>query len=354
MNAAFLKYWSTDGPVFARVPDPAALFLSHGLRQKLDRLALACEQRQALVALTGDPGAGKTTVLRWLFKALPTDAHEVLLTTLVRRENGPGWLTPRLAELMGVKVLGLSLDNVIRATAARMDELIEEKRSLVVAVDAAHLAQEPAALEEIAAFLNLQAFAGRCLTFVLAGTDALLDTLAATPELSGKLALHAHLAPLTRDETAAYIAHRLAAAGVTAAFEDQAVDFLHLKTRGVMAAIDVAADNCLTEAFQKSLRRIGPDIVKLAAASLAGGAPRAERTLVPFTRAATLAESDDDRSMSLTRLAAGTPPPGGTPAPAPLPHDPKPEPRPESPPRDSASIKLASLFKSDGAKPKPS
>ena len=353
MNA-YLKYWNTDAPVFARALPVAKLFLPHALTSKLERLKLACEQSQTLIALTGDSGTGKSTALRWLGQNLPTLTHEYLIATLVKREHGPGWLTPRLAELMGVKGAGLPLDQLLRATAARFDELIAEKRSLVVAIDAAHLLQSAAALEELAAFLNLQAFAGRCLTFVLCGGDPVLDTLAAAPELAGKLALHTHLSPLTRDETAAYIEHRLKVAGVSAAFEDQAIDVIHLRTRGVLAAVDVAADNCLTEAYQKNLRRIGADMAKLAAASLASFGKR------PAALTASLDE--DDRPMSLARLAAGDPPPRAQAVAAPpasrdkglMPHGDAASPEASEPrPKDTSSIKLASLFKADGAKSKP-
>ncbi len=348
----YLSYWGVSEPVFARRVPVESLYLPHHLTRKLERLKLAVEQRQPLVALVGDAGTGKSTALRWLYQALDTATHDVLLTSLVRRETGAGWLAPRLAEFLGVSAAGRAESDLIRATAARLDELIAEKRSLVVAVDAAHFASVPSALEEIAAFLNLTGLAGRCLSFVLAGLDPLLDTLAATPELESKLALHTALSPLTRDETKSYLEHRLTLAGVKAAFDDAAVDFLHLRTRGVMATVDVVAENALVEAFQKNVRRISPELAKAALPHGAAHAPEPSAGLRPFARTAVLAEDEGERPASMTRLASGAPPP--TPDRAASLAAPESEDRTEGKAaKESSSIKLASLFKSDTAKTKP-
>lgn len=354
MNATF-QYWNIDAPVFGRTLSVAQLFLPHALQTQLARLQSLCEQSQPLAVISGEPGTGKSTALRWLSHHLSVDSHDVLLTTVVKRESAPGWLAPRLAEFMGLSTDGMAADAVIRATAGRFDELIAEKRRLVVAVDAAHLLMNPAALEEIAAFLSLQAYAGPCVGFVLCGAPTLLATLAASPDLAGKLALHLPLSALTRDEASAYIAHRLHIAAVAAPFDDDAIDVLHQQTGGILAALNVAADNCLTEAQQKNLRRITADLAKLAVASLS----RVDK------RASLLAAlNEDDKAMSLKALAqAATGSSRAAPAaaqnfnaaPASIPNRSPPPPAPVTPPppKDSPSIPLQSLFKSDSAKPKP-
>ena len=70
-----------DG-VFLRPVGADELFVSDELGRILPRLLHFCRSEQALVALTGDPGTGKSTVLRWLHQHLPQDTHDILLIAI--------------------------------------------------------------------------------------------------------------------------------------------------------------------------------------------------------------------------------------------------------------------------------
>ena len=376
----YLSFWQIEAPVFTRAPPPEQLFIPHALGQKLERLCLACEQNVSLLAVTGASGIGKSMALRWLAQELSTDTHDVLLTTLVGRQLAAGWLTPRLAAYLGEgrAAAEMSNDQLIRATATRLGDLVDEKRRLVMIIDAAHLVEVPAAFDEIAAFLNLGALAGPCLTFVLAGTESLVEVLAAAPDLAGKLAVNTALAPLSRDEVAAYLTHRLKVAAAEATFDEGAVDLLHEASRGIFGALDVIAENCLVEAFQKNLRRVTPELVRLAAPGLTGSTASSGPTLtVPATNEpaqprdeifgrspVSLSQRPGRDPLLHEALQAAAPPK------QPAPKAPRsavkkgPDAKSSAPvsssadaakAAESASIKLSSLFKSGstGAKPKP-
>ncbi len=259
----YLAFWQLSAPVFLRPCAPQELFRPSSLRPLLDRLLLFCRQQQPLILILGEPGCGKSTLLRWVYDELSSDTHDVLLSALVRRESTATWLTARLAEFMGLS--GTDPAQLLPRTVERMDELIAEKRKLVVILDAAHQAEAPHGLAEIAALLNLQSLAGSCLSFILCGDSTLAAQVAATPELTAKVAMTLVLSRLSRDETEAYLDYRLRLAGLAPAFEREALDLLHHCARGRYGIINSLAENALVEASHSGQRRITEAHVQAAA-----------------------------------------------------------------------------------------
>jgi len=396
----YLTFWKAgDGneAVFFRPVETGALYVTPALAPLLDRLLLFSRQNQALVLITGEAGTGKSTLLKWLYDNVPPESHEMLLCSMVRRETEAGWLTPLVASLMGRGNDGeepADLPELIRWAAGRMDELIAEKRKLIVAIDAAHLAATPAALDEVVAFLNLQSLAGTCLSFVLCGDQALSTTIEATPELAAKVALHVALPLLSRRGCEEYLMHRMAAAGLAVPFEAEALDLLAEHSRGVMTQLNGLAENALIEAAREQVRRISARMVGLALQNVAPTgdrmrsrrtAPQAPSASAPPSQASAVApsvldaESDESTpsasTATVTADAAKAGIPTGIPTPeclaesavesgtqsgptvtAPTPLPPSPPMRNqehakgEEEPTESPSIKLSSLFKSERPK----
>lgn len=316
------------------------LFVTARLKPTLERCVALARSGTGLLTITGEPGTGKTTLLRWLFDTLPTETHEVLLTGMIQRERHAGWLLPRLAELLGVADDG-SPHRQIQHIAARLDDFATAKRHLVLIIDAAHLAESAAALEDVTALLNLHALGGNGLTVVVAGTEAILDNVLKTPELAAKTTMSLKLTAFNREETGAYIQHRLKVAGVNATFSPEALDAAHVRSRGVPATLNHLCENVLFEAFQRQATTISGELVLAAGAHLGRQGPPPP---------AMSSEAGDGQDLPQT-LAMSMPVAAGEPE---LPPLPGPAMRPREVPRknaaerqESASIKLSSLFKSD-------
>jgi general secretion pathway protein A len=265
----YLKFWKADTAVFLREVPSGSLFLTPVLRQSLDLLHLFCTTESPhLIVLTGGCGSGKSTLLRWLGAVLPTSTHELVTLSLVSDEYGAGWLAPRLASLLGASSKDQDPRLALEFVAQRLDELADQKRHMIVAVDSAHLIRSRAGFHEILAILNIQALSVRCVTFVIAGEPPMMDSLAEVPSLTGKIALHVSLAPLSLDETRDYLAHRLRLAGIPDPFEDEALRMISVRTKGIMLSMDIYAEHCLIEAAAQGVNRITAAVAERAARHL--------------------------------------------------------------------------------------
>ena len=350
----FFDYWKVERSVFLRPVEPSDLFLTEVLRADLDRLILLTRQPQILTLVTGSKGTGKSSILKWIHGNMPVSTHETLLTTMISSEKTSGWLTPRLGEFFGVPLPVAAADNQLRSVVAQFDELIDEKRNLVVMIDAAHLGETTAAWQEVTGLMSLQALAGACVSFVLCGEPFIRELFATTPELVTAMSFAIEILPLTAESTSSYITHRLRLADITAEFTPESTALIFATTRGIIAKINALAENCLMECCHLGTRVITPEIVHAVSRYIGGKQPSSNPILVgpgslttPLTaiykpnppKSSTqpgaqspLAASDD---QTQAQQAAVTPKDAASVDP---------------PAQDAAGIKLASLFKSEATR----
>lgn len=237
-------------PVFARPESLQEIFVADAWTSLVKRVEITCAQGQALMAISGEAGTGKSTMARWLYETLPLNQHEVLLVSLIGKEVQSGWLIPKIAKYLGVGPQEPG-DDLLAATLEKLELLIQEQQTLVVLIDAAEKIQTADAYSEIEALLNLQSLAGRCLTFILIGGRALDSQLQACDSLAAQLSLRAEIGVLSRKDCRAYIAARVQHAGeqVTVDITPDAYDAVFALTRGVIAKINSLMENCFVEAM---------------------------------------------------------------------------------------------------------
>jgi general secretion pathway protein A len=129
-----------------------------------------------------------------------------------------------------------------------------------------------AVLEQIRVLSNLETNKEKLLQIVLVGQLNLKDLLRADDlrQLDQRVSIRSELKPLTRDETSAYIAHRLTIAGGGAAvsFTPRAADLVHKYTAGIPRLINLVCDRALVGGYSARTNRITPEIVKAAATRL--------------------------------------------------------------------------------------
>ena len=247
---------------FNIIPDPSFLYLSRKHRTALTYLEYGLTDRIGFVVLTGEIGTGKTTLIKQLLKQISTDVEvAVVFNTNVSSEQ--------LLELILYK---FELEVPVRGKAGCLDTLnqflIEKyalgKRTLLIVDEAQNLSMK--ALEEIRMLSNLQSRKDPLIQILLVGQPGLRTRLQhpLLAQLSQRIAVSYHLAPLSMKETKAYIAHRLRVAGSDndKLFTQQAVEQLFHHSGGIPRIINLLCDAALVYGYVDHLLTINKSIIE--------------------------------------------------------------------------------------------
>src|SRR5512141_1544075 len=206
----YREHFGLQKKPFSKTPDPAFLYEARGHAEALARLTWALEEREVAV-LTGDVGAGKTTLSRALVDAF---ADRCRFSLVVNPALPPAQLLGAIAQGFGLPDRPRKADT-FAALAERFAELDADGRFGVVVVDEAQLLAGRAAYDELRLLTNLAADDRGLVGLLLLGQPELRQRL---PEKGGeafaqRVGVAYHLEPLDGDEIAFYLAHRLRVAG---------------------------------------------------------------------------------------------------------------------------------------------
>ncbi len=198
---------------FSSSPSPEFIYQSGEHREALAHFQYAITNREPFVLLTGEVGTGKTTAIQALRRLLPTGAPVALVahTTLEPRE-----LIEEIAMRFGLDPQpGESKPALMHRLEAFLDERGRAGTQALLVFDEAHL-MSVALLEEVRLLSNLESpRGGKLLQICLVGQPELERHLQ-SPELRQlrqRISVRYSLHPLNRQDTGAYIHHRLRAAG---------------------------------------------------------------------------------------------------------------------------------------------
>jgi type II secretory pathway predicted ATPase ExeA len=262
----YLEFFGLQAKPFSKSPDPAFLYPSRQHAEALARLSHAVEEREVMV-LTGEVGAGKTTLSRALVDAF---ADRCRFTLVVNPALPPAQLLGAIAGGFGVRGTRRKAD-AFSALAARLAELDQQDLFPVVIVDEAQLLSGRAAYDELRLLTNLTADDRALVGLVLLGQPELQERLRSRggEAFAQRVGVAYHLGALDREETAAYLAHRLRVAGrEEPLFTPDAVEVVHRRSGGLPRRVNQLAASALLEAFGRDAVEIDAAIVEAAAADL--------------------------------------------------------------------------------------
>ncbi|MGD9408680.1 MAG: AAA family ATPase [Thiohalocapsa sp.] len=260
------KYFGLKEPSFSITPDPQYLFLSGQHREALAHLLYGAGGGGGFVLLTGEVGTGKTTVCRAFLEQLPEglDVALVLNPAMTATE-----LLHAICDEFGVELptgepsVKTMLDHLNRFL---LDAHARGRRPVLIIDEAQNL--RPKVLEQIRLLTNLETSKQKLLQIFLIGQPE-LRTLLATPDLrqlNQRVTARYHLTPLGVKETAAYVEHRIAVAGVDRPlFTPRALKRVHQHTRGVPRLINLLCDRALLGAAVSRRMQVTPAVVDTAA-----------------------------------------------------------------------------------------
>lgn len=253
------------------VNDPLTrFFFPSRLHTDAERRLLRCvRQGKGLGVLVGEAGCGKTTLLRHLFEQFDEASFEAVLLVMVHDDVDPGWLLARLAGQLGVEEPASERRTLLGQIYERLIAVREEGRHTVVLVDEAQMLARRDIMTELRGLLNLEHEEKHLLSLLVAGLPELDQALALDKSLEQRIDIKVHLDALDADSAAAYLAHRLrAAGGDPGLLEPDAVALVVRMGQGVPRLMNTLADNALYEAYLEERPRVGAADVERAARDL--------------------------------------------------------------------------------------
>lgn len=268
---------------FSIAPDPRYLFMSERHREALAHLLYGLSGGGGFVLLTGEIGAGKTTVCRCFLEQVPDtcDIAYIFNPRLTVRE-----LLRTVCEEFHIELPPESVPS-LKDLVDRLNRFLlqahAQGRSCVLIIDEAqNLA--PEVLEQLRLLTNLETSERKLLQIILIGQPELRSMLA-RPELeqlAQRVIARYHLGALSAEESAQYVRHRLAVAGGAEAalpFDARALRLIHRLSRGVPRRINLLCDRALLGAYAQGRAKVDVRTVQGAAAEVFGGPPAAAPTL---------------------------------------------------------------------------
>lgn len=266
----------TEKP-FSLTPDPKYLYRSASHGSAFELLQYAIRRREGFVVISGDIGTGKTTLCRAVLDQLDRRTFTALVLNPFLSEED---LLRAILQDFGV----VSRDEIKRGRLAGVSkqELIETLNefllsllplgagALLIIDEAQNLPLQT--LEQIRILSNLETDKEKLLQIVLVGQPNLKDLLKspALRQLDQRISIRFDLKPLTQEETAAYVSHRLtiAGGGSIVQFAPRAMSTVYRFSGGIPRLINLLCDRALLGAYGERTNRVSAEIVRMAAASL--------------------------------------------------------------------------------------
>jgi general secretion pathway protein A len=253
-------FYNLSEKPFTLLPDPGFLYMSDKHRMAFSLLEYGLMNHAGFTVISGDIGAGKTTLIRHLLDNMDRE-HTVGLISNTHQTFG---------ELLHWILLAFNLDhadmNKVQMYQKFIEFIIDEyahnRRTVLIVDEAQNMSAET--LEELRMLSNVNADKDQALQVVLVGQNELRDTLQ-RPDLvqfAQRISVDYHLKPLSDEETANYIRHRLRVVGGRPnIFSDAACKAVHLYSNGVPRLINLLCDTALVYGFAEEKYQIDANLV---------------------------------------------------------------------------------------------
>lgn len=233
---------------FSLLPDANFLFFSKRHKRVVNLLEYGTITQSGFMVISGDVGAGKTTIIRHFLKNLEANVTVGVITNPSKT----------LGHLLGWIATAFELDHFggdeVKIYNAFIDFLLAQyangKRTVLIIDEAQNMTAQM--LEDLRMLSNVNNERDQLLQIILVGQPELLEILN-RPELRQfvqRISVHCHLTPLSEVETAAYIRHRLGVVGGHGdLFDDVACAAVFFFTYGVPRLINLLCDQALMYAY---------------------------------------------------------------------------------------------------------
>jgi len=263
-----LDFYQLREQPFGVSPDPSYLYPSRTHCEALDSLTEAILSDRGFLALIGEPGMGKTTLLHQVAEAMQDTVRAIFLT---QTQCSSREFFEYLMSELGVDPANLSLVGMHnRLNEILFAEMMAGRRFVLIVDEAQNL--EESVLETIRMLSNYETANTKLIQVILAGQPQLQAKLQREQlaQLAQRITVMTQLQPLSGAETAAYVQHRLLIAGHANGelFERGALALVAERSRGVPRDINKICFRALVEGYAAKCRTISAETVETAAGKL--------------------------------------------------------------------------------------
>ena len=280
----YLDYFGLSKLPFTISPDPEFLFPSVGHQEALAHLQYALTGHGGLIALTGEVGAGKTTLCRAFIDSLPNTVH---LAYIFNPQLSPIELLQTICDELHINY---EADDSLKQLYQKLNEATlnwySKGERVICLIDEAQV-MSPVVLEQVRLLTNLETSKEKLINLVLVGQPELRDLLAQHQlrQLNQRITARYHLNLLTKQECRDYLSHRVCQAGSPSQlFTQSASDQIWQAAHGIPRLINAVADRALLGTFATNSAQVSVKIARQAIAEVIGQESRFQKNLGQTTQ----------------------------------------------------------------------
>lgn len=266
----YLEFYNLREFPFNITPDPRFLYLAPHHKEAYDHLMYGINGRKGFIELTGEVGSGKTTLCRAVLSNLGKDVETALILNPCLSETQ---LLRAMLNDFGLEVRGRDRLAYIEKLNEFLLERSNEGTNVALVIDEAQ-DLSPQVMEQVRLLSNLETDQQKLIQIVLCGQPELKARLARPDlrQLRQRITVRYHIPPLTLEDTAMYIKHRLWVAGSdgSVVFDPSAVREIHKYSKGGPRLINAVSDNALLAGYVARLRVIDARCAEKAIQQLEG------------------------------------------------------------------------------------
>jgi type II secretory pathway predicted ATPase ExeA len=246
-------------------PDPRYLFLTRQIEETLASLLYGVRTRKGIITLIGEVGTGKTTIVNRVLDSLRKGVTRTAFL-FNSRINSAQILDFVLAEF-DIHCESNSKSQQLMKLNQWLVERFQTGETAVLIVDEAQNLTFPV-LEEIRLLTNLETSTEKLLQIVLSGQPEFEEKLKLPQlrQLRQRVMIRCKTAPLTKEETSAYILERLKIAGQVTSehptFSAAATEAVHLYSLGIPRVVNLLCEHALINGYVEHQRPIEPKIIE--------------------------------------------------------------------------------------------
>ncbi|HEY6621290.1 MAG TPA: AAA family ATPase [Steroidobacteraceae bacterium] len=264
----YLELFKLHELPFRLSPDPQFLYLSKQHARAKAYMESTIWFTDGFVVITGEIGAGKTTLIETFLRELQSDA---IVAQINQTQLSPTAFLQSVLVQFGFSPFNMKKPEVLATLNQFLTEQYSNGRKVLLIIDEAQNLSNRV-LEEVRMLSGVETTKEKVLRIILAGQPELNDKLNSEDlvQLTQRVRLRFHLTALTKAETNAYIDHRLEVAGSQGRhiFAEDTYAAIYKYTGGVPRLINTLCDTCLMAAFSKDKDTVGMEELDAAISEL--------------------------------------------------------------------------------------